>query len=146
MVCVLILGMALLATEPVQVAPPPRQTPKAPQPALLAEYNAQRDKAPNTADAHWKLGLWCERNGLKDQAQVEFLTVTHLDPRREAAWKKLGLVKHEGRWMTAAQQAAERADTEAQKKADAHCARCSRSGRPRSCARTSVRLRRRHSP
>ncbi len=50
---------------------------------------------------------------------IEFEAVTQLDPRREAAWKKLGYVKHDGRWMTPAQVAAEKAETDAQRKADA---------------------------
>ena len=33
---------------------------------------------------------------------IEFEAVAQLDPRREAAWRKLGYVKHDGRWMTAA--------------------------------------------
>ena len=52
--------------------------------------------------------------------ESSFEAVTQLDPRREAAWKKLGYLKHDGRWMTAAQQAAAKAETEAQRKADAH--------------------------
>jgi len=120
MVCILILGMTFLAADPQQQAqPPPRETSQGPDPALLAEYNARRAKAPNTADAHWKLGLWCEQNGLKTQAEVEFLAVSQFDPRREAAWKKLGYIKHEGRWTTPAALAAQRAEAEAQRKADA---------------------------
>ncbi len=88
--------------------------------ALLEEYNARRAKAANTADGHWKLGLWCEQKGLKDQADVEFLIVCQLDPNREAAWKKLGYLKQDGKWTTPAKIAAERAEAEAQKKADAH--------------------------
>jgi hypothetical protein len=88
--------------------------------ALLDEYNARRAKVANTADGHWKLGLWCEQKGLKDQAHVEFLIVCQLDPNREAAWKKLGYLKQDGKWTTPAKIAAERAEAEAQKKADAH--------------------------
>ena len=39
-------------------------------------------------------------------------------PKRESAWKKLGYKKHDGRWVTDTQLAAEKADTEAQKAAD----------------------------
>ena len=79
-----------------------------------------RVKAPNTADGHWKLGVWCEQKGLKDLADMEFTIVCQLDPRREAAWKKLGYLKQNGKWTTAAKVAAERAEVEAQRKADAH--------------------------
>ena len=50
---------------------------------------------------------------------IEFEAVTQLDPRRESAWKKLGYVKHDGRWMTPGQLAALKAETDAQRKADA---------------------------
>ena len=36
-----------------------------------------------------------------------------------AAWKKLGFVKHDGRWITPEQLAAEKAEIDAQRKADA---------------------------
>src|SRR6185312_12800113 len=95
----------IVATACVAVAPQDQGQPstigaaQAIDPAILAEYNALRAKTPGTADAHWKLGLWCEQKRLKAEALVEFLEVTRLDPRRESAWKKLGYVKQNGRWM-----------------------------------------------
>ena len=86
--------------------------------AALAEYNARREKAANTADAQWRLALWCEENGLQAEASAHLATVVRLDPSRDAAWKRLGCKKHNGRWMTEAQIAAEKAEREAQKKAD----------------------------
>ena len=80
--------------------------------ASLDEYNAMRAKAPNTADGHWKVGLWCEQKGLKEQAEMEFLVVCQLDPNREAAWKKLGYLKQNGKWTTPAKIAAERAEAD----------------------------------
>ena len=56
-----------------------------------------RAKSPNTADGHWKLGVWCEQKGLKAQAEMEFMVVCQLDPKREAAWKKLGYLKQNGK-------------------------------------------------
>ena len=38
----------------------------------MAEYVALRDKTPATAAGQWKLGLWCEKNGLKPEAYVHF--------------------------------------------------------------------------
>ena len=38
---------------------------------------------PDTAEAHWKLALWCEQKGLKGEATVELLAVTGLDPAPE---------------------------------------------------------------
>ena len=53
--------------------------------AAIAEYNALKEKTPSTAAAQWKLGLWCEGQGLKDLAYVHFAEVVQLDPRRDAA-------------------------------------------------------------
>jgi hypothetical protein len=121
MVSLLIVSMALFAPGQ-QPAAQARPTAAAAQPdnaALLAEYNVLSAKAADTADAHWKLGLWCEQKGLKAEAEAQFMLVAQLDPRREAALKKLGYVKHNGRWTTPEQVAAERAEIEAQRQADA---------------------------
>ena len=88
--------------------------------ARLADYNGRREAMAQTADAHWKLALWCEQNGLDAEAHAHFTTVTRLDPARETAWKRLGCKRHNGRWMTEAQITAEKDETEAQKKADRH--------------------------
>jgi hypothetical protein len=88
--------------------------------AKLAEYNARRGRMAGTADSHWNLALWCEQNGLQAEAQAHLAVVTRLDPAREAAWKRLGFKKQGGRWVTEAQLAAEKAEAEAQKKADQH--------------------------
>ncbi len=88
--------------------------------ALLAEYDGKRLRAPYTADGQMALGLWADERGLKEQARAHLTAAVRLDPSREAAWKRLGYRKHEGRWMTAAQQAAERAELEAQTAADHH--------------------------
>ena len=86
--------------------------------ASLAEYEAKRLKAEYTADAQWALGLWADEHGLKEQAKAHLTAVIRLDPSREAAWKKLGYKKHEGRWVTEPQLVLEKADAEAQKQAD----------------------------
>ena len=39
----------------------------------LARYSEQKEKTPETAAAQWKLGLWCEQNGLAAEAYVAFL-------------------------------------------------------------------------
>ncbi len=117
----LILVMICIGGGPEQDAKPPTAVAGKPLGSGLSdEYNAMRAKAPNTADGHWKLGLWCEQKGLKDEAHMEFLLVCQLDPNREAAWKKLGYLKQKGKWTTPARIAAERVEAEAQKKADAH--------------------------
>jgi hypothetical protein len=88
--------------------------------ARLAEYNARRAKAPDTADAQWSLALWCEQNELDAEARAHFSVVTRLDPSREAAWKRLGCKKVNGRWISESQLTAEKDDADAQKKADRH--------------------------
>jgi hypothetical protein len=88
--------------------------------AALAEYNARREKTPQTADAQYQLGLWCEQKGLKAEAMVHFAAVLQRDPGRQAAWKHLGFKKHQGRWMTEAQVTAQKEEAEAQKKSDRH--------------------------
>jgi hypothetical protein len=79
-----------------------------------AEYSALKESAPMTAVARWRLALWCEEHGLKDLAYVHFSEVVSLDPRRDAAWRKLGFKKRGNQWMTDAQIAEE----QEQKKAD----------------------------
>jgi hypothetical protein len=95
-----------------------KATPKAaaevdPQKAM-SEYYVLKEKAPMTAAARWKLALWCEEHGLKEIAHVHFGEVIWLDPKRDAAWKRLGFKKHGNRWATDAQIAEE----QEQKKAD----------------------------
>jgi hypothetical protein len=107
------MGLVLLSSSllALQAGQPPR-TPEDPQkkaPAAAvavdqgqanAEYNALKEKMPETAAAHWRMAVWCEEHGLKDQAYVHYAQVVQLDPRREPAWRKLGFIKHDGRWMT----------------------------------------------
>ena len=88
--------------------------------ATLAEYADKRAKAPNTAEAQWHLALWCEEHGLKVEAIAHLTAVIRHDPSREGAWKKLGYKKVGKHWVTDAQISAARAESEAQKKANAH--------------------------
>ena len=86
--------------------------------AILADYEQKRQKAAYTADAQWALGLWAGEHGLPEQAKAHLTAVIRLDPSREQAWMKLGCKKHDGRWVTDAQIAAEKAEVESQKSAD----------------------------
>jgi hypothetical protein len=81
----------------------------------LAEYNALKEKTPVTAAAQWRLALWCEEHGLKDLAYVHFGEVIRLDPKRDAAWRRLGFKKHGNRWATDAQIAEEQEQRKADK-------------------------------
>jgi hypothetical protein len=86
--------------------------------AAVAQYLERRAKARDTADDQWKLASWCESVGLKDEATAHFRAVLRLDPTREAVWKHLGYKKFEGRWVTDARRAAEKADADLQRRAD----------------------------
>jgi len=85
--------------------------------AMLGEYHRRRARMSNTADAHWKMAVWCEQKGLKPEAAAHLMVVTQVDPGREAAWKRLGYRRQGGRWATAEQLAADKAEAEIQKKA-----------------------------
>ena len=61
-----------------------------PWPRSCAEYEGKRQATPDTAEAQWQLGLWCEKNGLKAEAMAHFTAVTQIDPNRADAWHKLG--------------------------------------------------------
>ncbi len=69
----------------------------------LAKYNELKAKAPRTVAGQSKLAMWCEEHGLKAESFVHYAEVVRLDPRREAAWRKLGYKKYGNRWMTDAQ-------------------------------------------
>jgi hypothetical protein len=86
--------------------------------ATLADYRAKRAAASPSADGQWKLALWCESRGLKDESRAHLMAVLRLDPRRDEAWKRLGYKKHEGVWRTDEQIAGAKAEIEAQHKAD----------------------------
>jgi hypothetical protein len=94
---------------------PKAVAPEAADPAALAEYNARRARLRDTAEGHWALGLWCEQHALKAEAEVEFTAVTRLDPKRDAAWKKLGFTRRDGRWLSPEQLAASAVQKEANK-------------------------------
>ena len=101
--------------------------------AKRAEYNARsaaledRLKGRNqghrlsrseASKAHVALGMWCEQNGLKAEATAHFTSAVVLDPYHEATWKHLGYIKHNGRWMSHDQIAADQREAEAQRHAD----------------------------
>jgi tetratricopeptide (TPR) repeat protein len=71
-----------------------------------------------TALAHEKLGAWCEQQGLKDEAAAHFTMAVQYDPARDAAWKHLGYIKRNGRWMTRDKIAELEQEATAQRKAD----------------------------
>ncbi len=72
------------------------------------------------APEHVRLGLWCEKNGLKPEAMAHFTTALQLNPHDQATWRHLGYVPHHGRWMSHEQIAEEQREALAQKHADHH--------------------------
>ena len=86
--------------------------------ASLAAYEARRRRAADTADAQWKLAQWCELRGLKAEATAHLVSVTRLEPEHEAAWKRLGCKRYNGRWLSEDRAAAERTEDIAQREAD----------------------------
>ncbi len=86
--------------------------------AALTDYDTRRAKVANTADAQWKLALWCDQNGLNAAARLHYLTVVRLDPSRDAAWKRLGYKKQGKRRVNEARVATEKVDASARKQAD----------------------------
>ena len=88
--------------------------------AIREEYDARRARLGNTGEAHWKLALWCEEQGLQSEANAHLLVVTQVEPTRDAAWRRLGFKRQSGRWLTDGQLAAEKTEAEAQRRADKH--------------------------
>lgn len=67
---------------------------------------------------HQKLAMWCDEQGLRDQALAHFTMAVQLDPYHESTWKRLGYVKRRGRWILREQVAADERDADLQRKAD----------------------------
>src|SRR5262245_11886130 len=67
-----------------------------PEAAYAAQLKAKRE----LAQAHASLGLWCGQHGLEPEAMAHFTAAVHFDPSREASWRHLGYVKHNGRWVS----------------------------------------------
>jgi len=102
--------------------------------AKLAAYNARRGELaasldrgkrgsvdlPKGARAHEGLGIWCRQQGLQAEAIAHFTTAVQLNPYHETTWRRLGYVKHSGRWMSREQVAVEEKEARAQRLADRH--------------------------
>ena len=122
MIRLVIISTALLAFQDAGSSPSKREQKPRPEVATEvkdgaanAQYNALREKTPATAAAQWRLGLWCEEHGMNDLAYVHFAEVARLDPKRDAAWRKLGFKKSGARWTTDEQIALEHEQKKAEK-------------------------------
>jgi tetratricopeptide (TPR) repeat protein len=88
--------------------------------ASIAEYLQRRVQLRERADDHWKLAIWCEQKGLKEQANAHLHEVLRLDPKRENAWKHLGYKRMSGRWIKPEEAAAAKVEARQQQKANNH--------------------------
>ncbi|MGC8642740.1 MAG: hypothetical protein ACP5XB_23015, partial [Isosphaeraceae bacterium] len=88
--------------------------------ALIKEYLKRRAAAAIKPDAQWKLALWCEQNGLAEQAEAHYWAVVRLDPKRAAAWRKLGYKKQGAGWGKPEQIASGKTELEKQRAATRH--------------------------
>lgn len=89
--------------------------------ARRLEYQARRSRLGPSADDQQRLALWCEQNGLPDEARAHWTVLTRLEPGRTLAWRRLGYRKQrDGRWLTDQQLRDERDERQAQARADDH--------------------------
>ncbi len=85
---------------------------------VIREYLDRRVKAASTPADQLRLAVWCERNGLKEQALAHYNNVIRLDPSREKVWRHLGYEKQGNRWLKADEIAAAEREAVQQKQAD----------------------------
>ncbi len=71
-----------------------------PNPSPLDDYVIKREKAGQTAQAQYDLGVWCAQNKLADLARAHYETALTFDKSFEPAHKKLGHIFHRGYWLT----------------------------------------------
>ena len=71
-----------------------------PKPSPLDEYFERAKKLPETAQAQFDLGTWCEHNKLPDLARMHFEAALLADKSFEPAHRKLGHVYHDGYWLS----------------------------------------------
>ncbi len=113
--------MGLVAYEgkwqrPEQVSQEVQDDPQ--QKARIKEYLDRRSRAPDRAEDQWKLAVWCEQNGLREQAIAHLHRVVQLDPKRESAWKHLGYKRVGARWVKPDEAAAAKVEAQKQQKAN----------------------------
>jgi hypothetical protein len=88
------------------------------QSKVLAEYKTKRLKTLEQPDEQTKLADWCQKRGLKGEAEAHLTVAARLAPRRADVWQRLGYRRYHGRWLPAAHLAALKAEVKAQKEAD----------------------------
>ena len=70
------------------------------EPASLSAYETAKAEARpgNDAEAHVRLALWCEANGLRPERLRHLALAVLNDPKNITARGLLGLVEYQGRW------------------------------------------------
>ena len=66
------------------------------------EYLRVRSSHADTAADQYRLGDWCRRRGLTEQARAHFTRVIQIDPNHARARDRLGYVRVGGVWRTSA--------------------------------------------
>jgi tetratricopeptide (TPR) repeat protein len=83
-----------------------------------SEYREKRRKTADLPEAQLALARWCATSGLRAEAQAHFTRAARLDPENEEAWLRLGRRRHDGRWLTGEEIAAEAEEAAEQSRAD----------------------------
>ena len=93
MVCTVLMCCALLgAATGGDVAS------SASAPADLSVYDAAKNRAGKSGDAHVRLALWCEAHGMTAERLKHLGLAVLYDPANTVARGLLGLVPYEGKW------------------------------------------------
>jgi hypothetical protein len=71
-----------------------------PKASPLDDYFEKMKKAPQTVQAQYDLGSWCEQNKLADLARLHYEAALVIDKSFEPAHRKLGHVYHDGYWLS----------------------------------------------
>jgi hypothetical protein len=103
------------AEEPPQASASDTIGPGDPREKDLAEYQAKKAAVPEDAAAQKTLALWCDEHGLWDTAKAHWEAVLRLQPESDAARRRLGFRRRDGKWVLDAAAA----EDVAQKKANA---------------------------
>jgi len=71
-----------------------------PKASPLDDYFEKSKRAPQTVQAQYDLGAWCEQNKLADLAKIHYESALTIDKSFEPAHRKLGHVFHDGYWLS----------------------------------------------
>lgn len=70
------------------------------EPPELREYQRRAVTAPDTAETHYQIALWCRERKLRAEFDAHLARTLELDPDHAEARKLLGYSLQNGRWMT----------------------------------------------